>query len=121
MMKKAFALTAAMFLAVGAFACSSSSSDAAIDDYTCPSVGSKACPNDDAVTQDDVDACNKCLSQSKDYAKCANAQGASISTKATCGSDGKTEQPPAPSADVQQKIQQNCASQLQAVITCSTS
>lgn len=121
MMKKAFALTAAMILAVGAFACSSSSSDAAIDDYSCPAVGSKECPNDDATTQADADACNKCLSQSKDYAKCANAQGASISTKATCGSDGKSESPAAPSADVQKKITDNCASQLQAVISCSTS
>src|SRR5207237_1225361 len=59
---------------------------------TCPSVGAKLCPNDSAVTQSDVDACNKAASDSKcgsqytAFIACAEAN-----VSGACGSDGKTD------------------------------
>ena len=88
MMKKAFALTAAIVLSVGAFACSSSSDAASkAADGDCPAVGDKVCSNDDAATQSDVDQCNSLKSDSKcgdkftAYYKCL---GANVS----CDSNG---------------------------------
>ena len=76
-------LSASALALVVVIGCSSSSTS--IDDASCPTVGSKNCPNDTATTQQTVDLCNKCLSESKTYAKCAG-----LSAKASCGADGKS-------------------------------
>lgn len=74
--------------------------------YSCPAVGSKACPNDEAVTQQSYDACKKCESQSAAYAKCAG-----VSSTPKCGADGKTE--------AQQVDQNKCQTELAEVLKCA--
>jgi hypothetical protein len=109
---KFFAVTAAAVLVSSfMFACSSSSSSGG--GFSCPAVGSKTCSNDQAVTQDQVDACNKCLSQYQAFASCASAQGEA--TTAACDSSGNDV---APSQDVQTKVSQNCGSQESALVSC---
>ncbi len=110
MMKKAFAITAAAILAGSMmFACSSSSDAAsAAANGDCPAVGSKVCSADDAVTQDEVDQCNKsksdatCGSKYVDYLKCAGSN-------AKCGSDNKVDGT---------ALLQACGTQYQAYSTC---
>jgi hypothetical protein len=74
--------------------------------FSCPAVGSKACPNDEAVTQASYDACKKCESQSRAYATCSGA-----STTPKCGADGKTE---AVKADTSK-----CQNELAEVVKCA--
>jgi hypothetical protein len=97
-------------LICGVAACSSSSSSGAI---SCPAVGTKDCPNSTPITQDLVDACNKCLSSYQAYGQCAEAQGESAT--ASCDSSGN---PVAVSQDVQNKVAQNCGSQQTAFTNC---
>ena len=112
MMKKAFALTAAaLFAGSMMFACSSSSDAAsAAAAGNCPAVGSKACPNDDAITQADVDQCNqakndsKCGSKYTDVLKC---EGSNLK----CGSDGKVDANATGSA---------CSNQVSAYVSCAS-
>jgi hypothetical protein len=101
-------------LLVGAAACSSSSNNGSSSGgLSCPTAGTKYCPNDTATTQQDADACAKCLSQYQAFGACAEAQGES--TTVTCDSSGNDVQP---SSDVTTKVTQNCASQESAFITC---
>ncbi|MGH7280104.1 MAG: hypothetical protein ACRELY_01150 [Polyangiaceae bacterium] len=110
MMKKAFAISAAAILAGSMmFACSSSSdAAAAAANGDCPAVGSKACPNDPAEAQSDVDQCNqskndpKCGSQFTDVLKC---EGSNLK----CGSDGKVDA---------QGTLSSCGTQVNAYTTC---
>jgi hypothetical protein len=74
--------------------------------FSCPAVGSKACPNDEAVTQASYDACKKCESQGAAYAKCSGA-----STTPKCGADGKSES--------QQADTSKCQSELAEVVKCA--
>jgi hypothetical protein len=74
--------------------------------YSCPAVGSKACPNDEAVTQASYDACKKCETQSKAYITCSGA-----STTPKCGADGKSES--------QQVDQSKCQNELAEVVKCA--
>lgn len=94
------------FVLVAANGCSSDESTGSSSSaYSCPAVGSKACPNDDAVTQAEYDACKKCESQSAAYAKCAGISGPK------CGADGKSE--------AQQIDQNKCQSELGEVVKCA--
>ncbi|MEO8800575.1 MAG: hypothetical protein ABI551_21960, partial [Polyangiaceae bacterium] len=60
-MKKTFALTAALLLAVSAFACNATEGVAGgkAANGECPAVGDKVCTSDNAATQADVDDCKK--------------------------------------------------------------
>lgn len=64
-------------------ACSSDDSDSGGGSFTCPAVGSKDCPNDEATTQADYDSCTKCKAEAAALQACAGA--------AKCGADGKSE------------------------------
>ncbi len=109
-MKKAFAVTAAMFLAVGSFACSSSSDAASkAADGDCPAVGDKVCSAEDAATQKDVDQCNtlkgdaKCGSAFTSYYKCL---GANVS----CDSSGKNTEDTTKVCQTEAKAYSDCSS-----------
>lgn len=111
-MNKKNLMTAGLVVAVtgivtaGAGCSSDESTGSSSSAYSCPAVGSKACPNDEAVTQAEYDACKKCESQSAAYAKCSGA-----STTPKCGADGKSED---------QQIDQNkCQSELAEVVKCA--
>ena len=66
--------------------CSSDSSTGSSSSaFSCPAVGDKNCPNDEATTQAEVDLCKKCESELKALASCLG------SSKATCGTDGKSQ------------------------------
>jgi hypothetical protein len=57
---------------LGAFATDAcSSSNSSNGGYTCPAVGSKNCPNDQPVTQQDFDTCNRCNAQHAAFVSCA--------------------------------------------------
>ncbi len=108
---RALALSAAVLSLVGVslFACSSSSSaGAAAAAGNCPAVGSKACPNDNAITQADADECAKskadatCGGKYVDYLKCAGSNVA-------CDSGGKYDQTAG---------QKACGTQLTAYTQC---
>jgi hypothetical protein len=102
-------LFSAVFLCASA-ACSSSSSSEAI---ACPSVGQKDCANSTAVTQNLVDACNKCLSSYQAYGQCAEGQGEP--EHASCDANGNPVQL---SQDVQDKVSQNCGPQQKTFSDC---
>lgn len=53
--------------------------------FSCPAVGDKNCPNDEAATQAAVDLCKKCETELKAVASCTGT------SKATCGADGKSQ------------------------------
>lgn len=72
--------------------------------FSCPTVGSKNCPNDTAATQADVDACKKCETEYKAYATCLGT------SKPACGADGKSQ--------TQKVDTSKCQTELQKVITC---
>ena len=89
---RAVALCAAALGLLTVFACSSSSdAGATAAAGNCPAAGSKACTNDNAITQAETDQCNqlkadsKCGSSYVDYLKCAGSN-------VVCGSDGKYDQ-----------------------------
>jgi len=106
-------------LLVGAAACSSSSSNTGNTAASCPSVGSKACPNDPAVTQDEVTTCNKCLSQTQALDTCAANNGITVSTAPNCGTDGTSQGTTLTSAQLN-TLTTKCASQLSAASDCET-
>ena len=91
----------ALIVVVG---CSSSSTSGS-NELNCGTVGAKNCPNDPAETQAAIDQCNKCLSQEKAYASCEG-----ITSKPTCGADGKSA---APMIDANK-----CQTELKAVSDC---
>ena len=105
-------IAASVIAAIGlaAFGCSSSSSDAAsAASYgNCPAVGSKACPNDTATAQADVDQCAKlkadakCGSKYVDVLKCAG-------DNVTCDAAGKYDSA---------KGQAACKTQTDAYVSC---
>ena len=112
MMKKALVLTAAaIFAGSMMFACSSSSDAAsAAASGNCPAVGSKACPNDDPITQAEVDQCN----QAKNDSKCGSKYTAVLQCEGSnlkCGSDGKVDATATGNA---------CSSQVQAYVSCAS-
>lgn len=72
-------------LAAGSGCSDDSSTGSSSSAFSCPAVGSKACPNDPAATQESVDLCKKCETELKAYASCLGQ------SKATCGSDGKSQ------------------------------
>ena len=84
-----FASVAAL-IACTAAGCSSNDAATTAAAGNCPSVGSKACPNDTAITQMDADACVK----SKSDAKCGAAYTdliKCVGSNAPCGADGKVD------------------------------
>lgn len=91
-MKKKNLMTLGLVVAVtgivtaGAGCSDDESTGSSSSGFSCPAVGSKACPNDEAVTQASYDACKKCESQLKALGTCS---GASSTPK--CGADGKSE------------------------------
>lgn len=106
-------LTSALALiGVVAMGCSSSSDDAGSTAASgnCPAVGSKACPNGDAVDQMFVDLCTKekadakCGTDFTNYLKCVGAN-------VKCTSDGKDDNAGATTA---------CKTQNDAYVKCKT-
>lgn len=93
------------FILAAAGGCSDDSTGSSSSGFSCPAVGSKACPNDEAVTQASYDACKKCESQLKAYGTCSGA-----STTPKCGADGKSES--------QQADQSKCQSEQAEVLKC---
>lgn len=84
------ALSTSLLLAVVLLgACSDDDPAEALANGDCPSAGSKQCPNDAAITQAQVDECNKervdakCGGKYVDLLKCAGSN-------TSCGSDGKS-------------------------------
>lgn len=95
------------FILTAAAGCSDDeSTGSSSSGFSCPAVGSKACPNDEAVTQQSYDACKKCESQSAAYVKCS---GTSSTPK--CGADGKSES--------QQADTSKCQAELGEVVKCA--
>ena len=92
---RSLAVAAAVLSALGVsvFACSTANSGAttAAANGDCPTAGSRACPNDAAIAQDDVNTCIQlradatCGAKWIAYLKCAG-------TSTTCGADGKTDE-----------------------------
>jgi hypothetical protein len=80
-------------LGVSVFACSTAATGAttAAANGDCPTAGSRACPSDAPIAQDDVNTCIQlradatCGAKWIDYLKCAG-------TSTTCGADGKTDE-----------------------------
>jgi hypothetical protein len=101
---------AAASLAIASVYACGSSSDAASQAAggNCPTVGEKACPNDDAVTQDDVDQCNAARSGacSSSYVSALECEGNNV----MCNSSGMTDST---------NLESKCGSQLTAYSTCA--
>jgi hypothetical protein len=110
-MKKLIGFFGAALVLCLAAACSSSSSGSGA--ISCPTVGEKDCPNSTPITQDLVDACNKCLSTYQAYGQCAEAQGEP--QYASCDANGD---PVDVSQDVQNNVAKNCGSQQTAFTNC---
>ncbi len=98
-------------LLMGAAACSSSSSPAgAASSGNCPSAGPNVCSADPAITQADVDQCNKslndatCGSKYKAYLECAG-------TNVKCDSSNHEDD---------SSVTSNCGSQLSAYVSCAS-
>jgi hypothetical protein len=106
MLSKLFVLGPSLAIAatISVAACSSSSSGGGSSGYSCPAVGTKACPNDTPITMDLYNACQKCISQGQALVACdPNAN------KTNCDSMGMSQyKPPA-----------SCMSQYNAVVTCA--
>jgi hypothetical protein len=105
-------------LLVGAAACSSSSSNTGNTSLSCQSAGYKACPNDPALTQDEVDACNKCLSSEQAYVTCAANNGITESTTPSCDASGNSQDPTPLTAAQETTLSTNCGSQQNAYLSC---
>lgn len=104
-------LAVAALVGVGLVACSSTTDNTAggaAASGNCPAVGSKLCTADDAITQADIDGCEKSKAEAKcgskyvDVLKC-------IGSNPSCGADNKSDD---------KKQQTACATQITAYSTC---
>ena len=85
LMTAALVLVSTFVLAAGSGCSDDSSTGSSSSAFSCPAVGDKNCPNDEAATQASVDLCKKCETELKAVASCTGA------SKGTCGADGKTQ------------------------------
>ena len=85
LMTAALVIVSTFVLAAGSGCSDDSSTGSSSSGFSCPAVGSKACPNDEATTQAAVDLCKKCETELKAVASCTGT------SSATCGADGKSQ------------------------------
>ena len=96
-----FGLSASMFLALAA--CSSSSSSGGGGSFSCAAKG--PCANDPTPTQQQIDSCNKSLSDANCGAK-AKAFGECNAANPSCDANGKSQ------------LTQACAQQFADALSC---
>lgn len=90
-------------LVLAAQAGCSSSGDSGNATFSCPNVGDKNCPNDNATTQATVDLCKQCEAEYKAFNGCLGR------TRAPCGADGKSEPDPTDKCQTELKKLEACA------------